>query len=72
MRGNDERFSPQFNEVLKSSGVIVKRNTTLSPNLRAQLERFTRTRKFECPDKFVFVGEKHLDHVSQVWRRHYG
>jgi len=64
MWGNDAKFSPQFNEVLKSSGVIVKRNTPPSPNMRAHVERFTQTLKFECLDEFVVVGEKHLDHGS--------
>jgi putative transposase len=71
MRDNDAKFSAQFDEVLKSSGAIVKRNTPLSPNLRAHVERFIQTLKFECLNKFVIVAEKHLDHVWRVWSRHY-
>lgn len=71
MRDNDAKFSAQFDEVLRSSGAIVKRNTPLSPNLRAHVERFIQTLKFECLNKFVIVAEKHLDHVCRVWSRHY-
>jgi putative transposase len=71
MRDNDAKFSAQFDEVLKSSGATVKRNTPLSPNLRAHVERFIQTLKFECLNRFVIVAERHLDHVCQVWSRHY-
>ncbi len=71
MRDNDAKFSAQFDEVLKSSGAIVKRNTPLSPNLRAHVERFIQTLKFECLNKFVIVAEKHLDHICRIWSRHY-
>ena len=39
IRDNDAKFSAQFDEVLKSSGAIVKRNAPMSPNLRAHVER---------------------------------
>lgn len=71
MRGNDAKFSAQFDEVLKSSGATVKRNTPLSPNLRAHVERFIQTLKFECLNRFVIVAEKHLVYVCRVWNRHY-
>jgi putative transposase len=34
----------------------VKRNTPLSPNLRANVEQFIQTLKFECLNKFVIVA----------------
>ncbi len=71
MRDNDAKYSAQFDEVLKSSGAQVKRNTPMSPNLRAHVERFIQTLKFECLNRFVIVGEKHLDHICRVWSRHY-
>ena len=70
MRDNDAKFSGQFDDVLKSSGVKVKRNTPMSPNLRAHVERFIQTLKCECLNKFVIVAEKLLDHICRVWSRH--
>lgn len=49
----------------------MKRNTPLSPNLLAHKEWFTQRLKLACLNKFVVVGEEHLDHVSQDGRRHY-
>jgi len=60
MRDNDAKYSGRFDEVLKSSGAKVKRNTPMSPNLRAHVERFLQTLKFECLNKFVNVAEKLL------------
>lgn len=71
MRDNDAKFNAQFDEVLKSSGATVKRITPLSPNLRAHVERFNQTLKFECLNRFVIVADKHLDYVCRVWSRHY-
>ena len=48
----------------------MKRNAPLSPNLLAHGEWFTQRLKLACLNKFVVVGEEHLDHVSQDGRRH--
>ncbi len=56
MQDNDAKFSAQFDEVLKSSGATVKRNTPLSPNLRAHMERFIQTLKFECLNRLQKVS----------------
>lgn len=71
MRDNDKKFSGQFDAVLKSSGVEVKKNTPLSPNLRAHVERFIQTLKLECLNKFVIVSERHLNYICRIWSRHY-
>jgi putative transposase len=71
MRDNDTKFSAQFDAVIESSGAEIKRNTPLSPNLRAHVERFIRTLKIEFLDKFVIVAERHLNYVNREWRLHY-
>lgn len=71
MRDNDTKFSAQFDEVFKTSGVEVKRTVPLSPNLRAHVERFIQSLKQECLDKFVIVAERHLNYVCREWRLHY-
>lgn len=40
-------------------------------NLRAQVERFIQSLKFEVLDKFVIVAERHLNHINREWRLHY-
>lgn len=70
MRDYDTKFTVQFDEVFKSSGVEVNRTVPLSPSLRAHVERFIQTLKVECLDKFVIVAERHLNHVNREWRLH--
>ncbi|GDX94304.1 hypothetical protein LBMAG46_43140 [Planctomycetia bacterium] len=71
MRDNDAKFSRQFDDVFKTSGIEITRTVPMSPNLRAHVERFIQTLKFECLNKFVIVAEKHLDHICRIWSRHY-
>ena len=40
MRDNDTKFTAQFDAAIESSGAKIKRNTPVSPNLRAHVERF--------------------------------
>lgn len=53
MRDNDTKFTAQFDQVFETSGATIKRNTPVSPNLRAHVERFIQSLKHECLDKFV-------------------
>jgi putative transposase len=71
MRDNDTKFTAQFDAAIESSGAKIKRNTPVSPNLRAHVERFIQSLKQECLDKFVIVAEGHLNHVNREWRLHY-
>ena len=71
MRDNDTKFTTPFDDVFKTSGVEIKRNTPLSPNLRAHVERFIQSLKQECLDKFVIVAERHLHHICREWQRHF-
>ena len=71
MRDNDTKFTKQFDAVIESSDAKIKRNTPLSPNLRAHVERFIQTLKVECLDKFVIVAERHLNYVCREFSVHY-
>ena len=71
MRDNDTKFTAQFDAAIESSGAKIKRNTPVSPNLRAHVERFIQSLKQECLDKFVIVAERHLNHVNREWWLHY-
>jgi len=71
MRDNDRKFTTQFDDVLESSGVSILRTVPCSPNLRVHVERFIQSLKGECLDKFVVVGERHLNHINRQWQQHY-
>ena len=42
-----------------------------SPNLNAYVERFIQTLQKECLDRFLVVGERHLDHLVRNFVEHY-
>ena len=63
MRDNDGKYPAQFDEVLKSGGANIKRNTPWSPNLRAHVERVIQTLKQEVLDNFLIVAERHLNYL---------
>ena len=65
MRDNDTKLTSQFDAVFESSDGTIKRNTPLSPNLRAHVERFIQTLQVECLDKFVIVAQRDLNHVCR-------
>lgn len=65
MRDNDGKYPAQFDEVLKSSGARIKRNTPWSLNLRARVKRVIQTLKQEVPDHFVVVAERHLNYLTR-------
>ncbi len=71
MRDNGTKFTAQFDAVIESSGAKIKRNTPVSPNLRAHVERFIQSLKFEILNKFVIVAERHLNYANREWRLHY-
>ena len=71
MRDNDTKFTVQFDSVFETSGARIKRNTPVSPNLRAHVERFIQSLKHECLDKFVIVAQRHLNHIRREWSAHY-
>jgi putative transposase len=70
MRDNDTKFTAQLDAAIESSGARIKRNTPVSPKLRAHVERFIQSLKFEVLNKFVIVRERHLNHVNREWRLH--
>lgn len=60
---SDGKYPAQFDDVLKSGGARIKRNTPWSPNLRAHVERVIRTLNQEVLDHFVVVAQQHLNYL---------
>ena len=61
LRDNDTKFTAQFDAAIELTGAKINRNTPVSPNLRAHVERFIQSLKQECLNKFVIVGERRLN-----------
>jgi transposase InsO family protein len=56
--------------LLSSAGVTPIRLPSSSPNLNAYVERFVRSIKSECLNKFVLLGESHLRTVIREYLLH--
>jgi putative transposase len=67
----DGKFSPAFQEILKSEGVEPVLLPAKSPNLNAQLERFHRSLKSECLERMIFFGETMLRNAVGEFLAHY-
>lgn len=67
----DTKFTKEFREILKSSGVKSVRLPPRSPNLNAFAERFVRSIKEECLDRMIFFGAKMFRHAVHEYIRHY-
>jgi putative transposase len=71
LRDNDTKYTREFDAILESEGVEVKKVTPASPNLNAYAERFVQSAKQECLDHFVVFGEDHLRYIVTEYVRHH-
>ncbi len=70
-RDNDGKFGSAFDERLTARGVKAKRLTVASPNLQAYVERWIQSVRVEALDRFVILGERHLNHILHEFVAHY-
>jgi putative transposase len=67
----DTKFTEQFEAILESDDIELKRTAVRAPNQNAYAERFAQTIQQECLDHFVVLGEKHLRHIIQEFVAYY-
>ena len=67
----DSKFSRGFDEVFRTEGIKVIRTPVRAPNANAHAERWVRTVRTDCLDRILIFGQRHLEHVLRVYRRHY-
>ena len=56
----DEKYTDQFQRLVRASGYTVIRLPPMSPNLNAYAERFVRSIKDECLNRMIFIGQASL------------
>ena len=71
IRDGDSKYSKEFDEILGSYGVKVKRIPYKSPNLNPYAEGWVGTIKRECLDHFFVFGEKHLRYLVNKYVGYY-
>jgi putative transposase len=67
----DPVFTEKFKEILRAGGISPIRTTVASPNLNPFAERFVRSIKYECLNKMIILGERHLRYVVSEYISHY-
>lgn len=63
IRDHDTKFTAEFDAILESEGVDVKKVGPVAPNLNAYAERWVQAIKQECLEHFIVFGEDHLRHI---------
>jgi transposase InsO family protein len=67
----DSKYSSEFRELLKESGINSVRLPPRSPNLTPHIERFMRSIKAECLERMIFFGESSLRRAVDAFCEHY-
>ena len=71
LRDYDAKFTAEFDGILQSAGVVVKKVGPRAPDLNAHIERWGRSLQEECLDHFVVFGEDHLRYLVDQYLAHY-
>jgi putative transposase len=67
----DTKFAHAFDEIFRTEGIRVIRTPIHAPNANAHAERWVRTLRADCLNRIFILGQRHLEHVLRIYRRHY-
>ncbi|HXN31193.1 MAG TPA: integrase core domain-containing protein [Polyangiaceae bacterium] len=67
----DPVFTEAWTALLKTGGVTCVPIPPRSPNCNPHAERFVKSIRSECLDRFVIFGERHLRHLIREFSAHY-
>jgi putative transposase len=70
LRDRDTKFTPSFDEVLRSEGIQTIRTPIRAPRANAFAERFVGTVRRECLDRILIVNRRHLEEVLREFVEH--
>jgi putative transposase len=71
MHDRDSKFAKEFVAKLNGPGVKTNALPKASPNLNGKCGRFIGTIRWECLDKFIIFGKRHLDHLLSKFASYY-
>lgn len=69
MHDKDSKFTKAYSDRLRLQGVRTNSLPKASPNLNGRCERIIGTLQWECLNKFIVFGKRHLDHLLAEVRR---
>jgi len=65
------KFTKEFTKTVKDAGMKTNPLPKGSPNLNGRCERFIGTIRWECLDKFIVFGKRHLDYLISEFTSYY-
>ena len=68
---NGPQFKKKFKKILQSEDITTKAIMPYTPNMNAYAERFVRTIREECLNKFVFFNKAQLRRALLQFEEHY-
>lgn len=71
LHDRDLKFTKEFTQKVKDAGMKTNPLPKGSPNLNGRCERFVGTIRWECLDKFIIFGKRHLDYVITEFVTYY-
>ena len=71
IRDNDKKFPASFDTVFASQGIEIVNTPFQAPQANAFAERWVRSVREECLDRFLIVNERHLRRVLQKYIAYY-
>ncbi len=71
MHDKDAKFTKEFVAKLRERGVRANSLPKASPNLNGRAERIIGTLRWECLDKFIIFGKRHLDYLVSEFVDYY-
>ena len=67
----DTKYTKDFDDILKSSGIQTIKTAPMTPNMNAYAERFVRSIKEECLNQMIIVGESGLRYCIKEYVKDY-
>ena len=67
----DPLYTHAFIDILKSAGIEHIKSMPMAPNFSPFVERFIRSIKYECLNRMLIFGEKHLRYCITQYVSHY-
>ena len=67
----DTKFGREFDDMLRSYGIEVRRSPIKAPNVCAHVERWIQSIQTECLNHFMALGEKHFNYLVSSYVNFY-
>lgn len=71
LHDRDVKFTKEFTTTVREAGMKTNPLPKGSPNLNGRCERFISTIRWECLDKFIVFGKRHLDYLVSAFVSYY-